>query len=160
MLTFDASAIIHAWDNYPIEHFPPLWDWLAAQIADGQFSIPVVAMDEVKSKTPECFEWLKAKQIPVLPLTNAVLRQASRLKELLEIVEDSYHVRGVGENDLLIVAGAKVADLTLVSEEARQFSLPENKARYKIPAVCDLPAVDVECISFIELIKSSGMVFR
>ena len=88
MFTFDASAIIHAWDNYPIEHFPPLWNWLSEQIADDQFSIPLVA------------------------------------------------------------------------EEGRQFRLPKIKAKCKIPAVCDLPNIGVECINFIELIKNSEAIFH
>lgn len=28
MLAFDASSIIHGWDNYPIEQFPGLWAWM------------------------------------------------------------------------------------------------------------------------------------
>jgi predicted nucleic acid-binding protein len=159
MYTFDASSIIHAWDNYPIEHFPPLWNWLSEQIADGHNSIPLVAMDEVNSKTPECHAWLKAQGITVLPLTNAILQQAARVKILLEIAEDNYHSKGVGENDLFIIATAKFAGLTLVSEEGRQFRLPEVKAKYKIPAVCSLQDVAVECINFIEFIKSSEAVF-
>ncbi len=44
MYTFDASSVIHAWDNYPIEQFPPLWDWFYSQINDEQFSIPEIAI--------------------------------------------------------------------------------------------------------------------
>ena len=32
MQTFDASSMIYAWDNYPIEQFPPLWDWMGVQV--------------------------------------------------------------------------------------------------------------------------------
>lgn len=160
MYSFDASSIIHAWDNYPIEHFPPLWNWLSEQIAAGNFSIPSVAMDEIEGKTPECHIWLKAQGIVVLPLTNAILQQAINIKALLEIAEDDYHSKGVGENDLLIIATAKLAGLTLVSEEGRQFRPPKIKAKYKIPAVCGLPDVAVECINFIEVIKSSAAVFH
>jgi len=32
MSLFDASSIIYAWDNYPPELFPPLWDWLEEEL--------------------------------------------------------------------------------------------------------------------------------
>lgn len=80
MHVFDASSIIHAWDNYPIQHFPPLWQWL--------------------------------------------------------------------------VAGA-----TLVSDEGRQFLLPDVLAKYKVPAVCALKDVNIDCVPFIEVIKGSGAIF-
>jgi hypothetical protein len=73
MYTFDASSIIHAWDNYPIAQFPPMWGWVSEQIVDDTFSIPLVAMEEVEQKTPKCFQWLKDELIPVLPLTALVI---------------------------------------------------------------------------------------
>ncbi len=160
MHVFDASSIIHAWDNYPIENFPPLWDWIAGQIETGEFSIPQVALEEVMHKAPDCGQWLKDAGISVLPLSNASLHQAAEIKHALGIVEDNYHADGVGENDLLIIAAAKINGICLVSDEKRQFTLPKKMARYKIPAVCDLPDVDVECVSFIELIRQSGAIFR
>lgn len=159
MQVFDASSIIHAWDNYPIENFPPLWGWIARNIAAGELSIPQVALDEVKRKSPDCGKWLTDHDITVLPLTNDVLQQAVVIKQVLGIVEDDYHPKGVGENDIFIIATAKVAGTTLISDERRQFRLPDVMAKYKIPAVCGLDEVKVECIQFIELIKASGASF-
>ena len=160
MYTFDASSVLHAWDNYPIENFPPLWGWVAKHVTDNYFNIPQVALEEVLRKSPECGEWLKDADITVLPLTNDVLQEASAIKQLLGITEDNYHPKGVGENDLLIIATAKISDLQLVSEEGLQFRLPSDMPRYKIPAVCDIDEVGVTCIQFIELVKSSGAVFE
>ncbi len=160
MHVFDASSIIHAWDNYPIENFPPMWEWIADKIEADEFSISQVALEEVCNKTPDCGAWLKDQDIRVLPLTNEVLQQASLIKRQLGITEDDYHSEGVGENDLLIIATAKTEGITLISDERRQFTLPGNIKRYKIPAVCDLQGVTVECVSFIELIRSSGAIFR
>jgi hypothetical protein len=94
------------------------------------------------------------------PLTNEVIQLAAHLKDDLEIDADNYHPKGVGENDLLIIATAKLAGVTLVSEEGRQLRLPDKKAKYKIPTVCKLPGADVECITFIELIRLSGAIFH
>lgn len=160
MHVFDASSIIHAWDNYPVENFPPMWEWIAEQIEVGEFAIPQVALEEVLKKSPECGRWLKDHGIAILPLTNEALRIAVEMKHAIGIVEDNYHADGVGENDLLIIATAKSNGTTLVSDEKRQFSLPANTARYKIPAVCNLPSVNVQCKSFIELIRDSGAIFR
>lgn len=159
MQVFDASSIIHAWDNYPIENFPPLWGWIAERIAAGEFSIPRVALDEVNGKSPDCGGWLRDQDITVLPLTNDILQQAVAIKHILGIVEDDYHPKGVGENDIFIIATAKVAGTTLISDERRQFRLPDVMAKCKIPAVCDMDEVSVECIQFVELIKASGAVF-
>lgn len=160
MHVFDASSIIHAWDNYPIENFPPMWDWIAEQIEAGEFAIPRVALEEVLNKAPDCGDWLKDQGVTVLPLTNEVLQLAVEMKHAIGVVEDNYHVDGVGENDLLIIATAKTSGTTLVSDEKVQFDLPKNMARYKIPAVCDLPTVQVQCVSFIGLIRNSGAIFR
>jgi hypothetical protein len=159
MHVFDASSIIYAWDNYPIENFPPLWQWIAEQIEAGEFAIPQVALEEVVKKSPDCGKWLKDEEIAILPLTNDVLQQAIEIKHLLGIVEDEYHPKGVGESDIFIIATAKVSGTILISDEGRQFRLPDVMSKYRIPAVCDLDGVDVDCMSFIDLIKGSGAIF-
>jgi len=160
MSLFDASSIIYAWDNYPPELFPPLWDWLEEELANQSLVIPSVALEEVNKKTPECADWLKRNDITVLPLTSEVLAESIRIKHLLGIEEDQYHPKGVGENDIFIIATASVNGLTLISDEGRQFGKPDILAKYKIPAVCDLPEVGVTCINFLQLIRNSGAVFK
>ena len=160
MPLFDASSIIHAWDNYPPELFPPLWNWLGKEIVNGNLAIPGAALDEVGKKTPECAEWLKGNGITVLPLTSEVLAESLRIKHLLGIEEDQYHTKGVGENDIFIIATASVHGLTLISDEGRQFGKPDILAKYKIPAVCELQDVGVTCINFLQLIRKSGAVFK
>ncbi len=154
MYSFDASSMIHAWDNYPISnpHFESLWQWFAEQIDNSQFGISKIALDEVSHKIPECGEWLKNNHIKVYPLTPRSLLTAQQIKTLLGILEEEY-TKGVGENDLFIISIAKETTTTLVSEEARQNNLPSLKSNYKIPAVCKMPEVGVKCITFIDLLK-------
>ena len=83
-----------------------------------------------------------------------------RIKGLLGIVADDYHSKGVGENDIFIIATALVHRAELVSDEERQNFLPTVAAKKKIPAVCGMKDVAVSCINFIEYIKRSGEVFR
>ena len=154
MYNFDASSMIHAWDNYPPEnpHFDSLWKWFSEQIDNKNFGISATALDEVSHKIPECGEWLTNNNIEVYPLTATSLSTAQRIKILLGIVEEQYN-NGVSENDLLIISIAKENETTLVSDESRQNKLPALKSKYKIPAVCDMPEVNVECVSYLELLK-------
>lgn len=154
MYSFDASSMIHAWDNYPPQnpHFDSLWAWFSEQIANKNFVISEKAFDEVCHKIPECGAWLKSKNVKVYPLTATSLVTAQNIKMLLGIVEEQY-AKGVSEDDLLIISNAKENELILVSEEGRQNILPVQKYNYKIPAVCEMPEVNIDCINFLELLK-------
>ncbi|MBN2529728.1 MAG: DUF4411 family protein [Deltaproteobacteria bacterium] len=160
MHVFDASSIIHAFDNYPLEQFPPLWNWMAEQIATEQLAIPFVAYEEVNAKVPECGKWLREQNVRRLEVTNAIIQDTLRIKGLLGIAGDAYHSKGVGENDILIIATARAWFSVLISDEERQPNVPRLPAKKKIPAVCAMPQVGVECISFIEYLRASGTVFR
>jgi hypothetical protein len=157
--TFDASSILYAWDNYPPEQFPPLWQWIAGKITSGDFSIPSVAFEEVDSRLPDCAQWLTEKNVTRLEMSNDIMLEALRIKKLLGIGDEGYGTKGVGENDLLIIATAKIHELQLISNEGRQALLPKVLANCKIPAVCGMASVDVPCVDFITLIKESDQVF-
>ena len=156
MYSFDASSMIHAWDNYPPEnaHFNSFWNWFADQVQNQQFVISQPALDEVSHKIPECGKWLKDKDkgIKIYHLTPDILKTAKKIKQLLSIVEEKY-TKGVDENDLLIIATAQEIEATLITEEGVQNKLPELKSNYKIPAVCKMKEVDVHCCRFLYLLK-------
>ncbi len=154
MYSFDASSMIHAWDNYPPEnkHFDSLWSWFSSNVQNKEFVISKKAFEEVSHKIPECGEWLKNNDIEILNLTPTSLLIAKNIKESLDIVEEQY-TKGVGENDLFIIAIAQETESTLVSEEGRQSPLPALKSNYKIPAVCSLEEVGVDCCNFLKLLK-------
>lgn len=160
MQVFDASSMIYAWDNYPVRQFPGLWEWMAIQIDRKSLVMPSVAFDEVENKTPDCAAWLRQNNLEQLAITNAILQEAMLIKGLLGIVDDNYHAKGVGENDLLIIATVKAHRAELISDEERQNTLPVLAAKRKIPAVCSMTQVAVHCINFIEFIKRSGVIFR
>lgn len=159
MLVFDASSIVHAWDNYPFEIFPPLWAWLGTEVNSGQVQMSMVAAEEVGHVSPDCSAWLGGSGLHVLPISNAVTQEANRIKQLLAITGDSYHPHGVDENDLFIIATARTCGCSLVSNEASQLLLPQNPARYRIPAVCNLVTVGVPCDPFLEYLRKSGKKF-
>jgi len=160
MQVFDASSMIYAWDNYPIRQFPGLWKWITTQIEENRLAMPGVAFDEVEHKTPECAEWLQKNNLIQLEITNAIVQDAKRIKQLIGVIEDNYHPKGVGENDLFIIATARAHSAELISDEERQPALPKEPTKRKIPAVCSMKEVGVPCFNFIEFIKRSGAIFR
>ncbi len=159
MLVVDASSIIYAWDNYPIQQFPGLWGWMAEQFSDKQLVMSRVAYDEVVNKAPECAAWLRDANTELIDITNTIVQEALKIKRLLGITSDNYHPKGVGENDILIISTAVVNNVGLVSDEGRQQNPPDIPAKRKIPAVCSMDDVGVSCINFIEFIKRSEVVF-
>ncbi len=159
LVTIDASSIIYAWDNYPIEQFPKVWEWLCEEVNNKSLAISKVAFEEVKRKMPECATWMDNCRIEKLDITNEILKFALSIHKLLGIEGDDYHPDGVGENDIIIIATAKLLGAVLISDEKKQPGLPKNKKRYKIPAVCRLSEIDIECISFLEYLKTSKRVF-
>jgi predicted nucleic acid-binding protein len=159
MQVFDASSMIYAWDNYPVRQFPPLWKWIAGQIEQKRLVMPRVAFDEVEKKSPECAEWLRENDLEQLEISNPIVQEAMRIKHLLGIMNDNYHPKGVGENDIFIIATAQAHRAELVSDEGRQAIPPNIPAKRKIPAVCDMHDVDVLCINFIQYIKRSNEIF-
>ena len=152
--------MIYAWDNYPVQQFPGLWEWIAEQVDKENLVMPSVAFDEVLRKTPDCGDWLKVQSIKRLAMSNAILQDAFRIKSLLGIADDKYHVKGVGENDILIIATARAYGGELISDERKQIALTKDSTQRKIPAVCAMTEVNVPCINFIEFIRRTGQVFR
>src|SRR3990172_4958215 len=152
MLVFDASSIMWAWDNYPLPQFPGLWEWIDEQLSSGYICMPETAFEEVNDKMPDCSQWLIEKNLSTIDINNEITQEAMFVKQLIGIVNDNYHPKGVDEKDLFIISTAKVFQAELVSDEARQPNLPQARPKYKIPAVCSLPDVNVVCTSFVELI--------
>jgi len=159
MQVFDASSMILAWDNYPVEQFPPLWRWIASQIEAEVFAMAKVAYTEVEHKYPECAQWLKENDIPCIDATNDILQEAMRIKGLLGIQGDKYHPKGVDEKDIIIIATAIDIGAELISDEGKQPLMPKEAAKLKVPGVCGLNEVSVPCLNFIELIRRSKVVF-
>ncbi|WP_374486538.1 DUF4411 family protein [Zoogloea sp.] len=159
MQVFDASSIIYAWDNYPVQQFPGLWEWMEARINDASIMMSSVALGEVHTNSPDCWQWLRDADLQTHDVSNAILQESLRIKGLIGIEGDRYGA-GVGENDILIIATASVLGKELVTDEEWQPTLPLNPLRYKIPAVCALPGVRVGWIDFLDYIKRSEAVFR
>lgn len=128
-------------------------------IDSGDFCMCQIAMEEVEAKAPDCGIWLRTAKMRQCVITEEVLQEALSIKLSLGIENDNYHPKGVDENDVLIIASAKIEGLELITDESRQLKPPIDSKKYKIPAVCSMEGVSVASSSFLELIKKSGKVF-
>ena len=155
--TFDASSILHAWDEYPIGNFPKLWNWLGREIKRKNIIMLNDALEQSK-KAPDCYKWLKKAGIHSDRVSQSILDFSLQITRKLGIMSGQYSTReGVDEKDILIISHAEYAKRVLVTEEGRQSMLPKKRKDYTIPAVCDLRGIP-SC-RFVQVIKQSGQVF-
>lgn len=149
MLAFDASSIIHAWDNYPEKQFPPLWKWISDNIENGEFVMAQVAFEEVKKKSPDCATFLKGADLKQVKMNNAIAQEAVRIKGRLGIQNEEYHPDGVGENDIYIIATAKSKIWNLCRKKADKPSNPARTAdsRFRVCAGCLTCALSASTLS-------------
>lgn len=156
MYLLDSSSVIHLWDNYPIGNtklFSDFWGWIEERIFSQEYRINKTVLAE-SAKIPECQKWFKEKNIFTYDDKNLqTLNKAIEIKNLLGIEDDNYHSKGVNENDIFIIATAKIHNLSLVTEENRQLTLPDKMVKYKIPAVSK--KINVSCHQIINLIPKS-----
>lgn len=158
MPQLDASSAIWAWDNYPIAQFPPVWNWLSGEIQARRIQISYPALDEVGHIDADCKRWLVEAGIDVKPIDQAIIDQALTIKGLIGVEQDNFHPDGVDENDILIISTARCCLERLISDEL-QPTPPQNTRRYKVPTVCRLQPVSVDCGTFLDFIKSTRVVF-
>jgi hypothetical protein len=158
MQVFDASSSLYAWDNYPIEQFPKLWEWLGNLVKRQQIVFAAAAFNEIGHKSPECSEWLEANYAFKVSVDNAITKAALDIQTKLGILQDNYG-NGVDENDIFVIATAKIKLFGVVSDEAIQSKAPTNIKNSKIPLVCSMNGIQVPCKNFITYLKISGVVF-
>lgn len=102
-LLIDASSLVHAWDNYPIENFPRFWDWIESQFNADSLLISRIAYDEIGHVSPDCHQWLKKIDVDTIEVGNDIVSKALVVRQAVGVVEDNYHPKGVDENDVLII---------------------------------------------------------
>ena len=158
MQVFDTSAIIHAWDNYPPKQFEGLWNWLKQEVLCGRLCLSTEAHQEVRAKLPECGDWLDDCSVKLIAPSTQILGIAYSIKDALGVQGDRYGA-GVGEVDIIIIATAIDSGAELVTNEAKQKTLPQKKLSYKIPAVCSMLRSPVPHMDFLSYIKRSKVKF-
>jgi predicted nucleic acid-binding protein len=160
--------MIDLWVNYPIQnpHFDAIWDWFALRVENEDFVISAVVFKEIEDmilygkvtdRIPEASKFISIlNNFKVYEQTKQELMIALEIKQLLEIEEYNYG-KGVGYNDLCIIANAKAINTILINNEAVQNTKPVEKKSYKIPAVCGMPEVGVTSLNLVELLNNNHL---
>ena len=63
--------------------------------------------------------------------------------------------KGANQNDITLIAYAKVKEKTVVTFEEEQPQKPGKKKNYKIPLICNEQGV--ECIKFVTMLDRLGI---
>ena len=124
------------------------------QIKAGEFLIPEIVKGEAKDK--DVLDWFLGNKLPTIAISDKILNVAQSIKDGLGIENDDYSPKGVNENDVIIIATAKVYGCALVTEEGEQQQLPTMK-NYKMPAVCHKNNIQVG--NFLARLIESGEIF-
>lgn len=147
----DTSSLIAAWqERYPIDHFPKFWDKIDVLISAERMIAPVEVLIEMKKKSDELHNWLKARQWMFRELDDAVQIEAAKVL--------AQFPRLVGERKLrtsadpFVIALTRVEGLTLVTDEKPT----GNMNRPNIPDVCS--SLGMKPMSVLDLIKAEQWV--
>lgn len=149
--SLDSDAAINAWRDYPIDHFPKIWEWIEQMGSNGILGMSEVVFEELKRGGDECFDWFKKrKEDFVHPNDEDVQRELDRL---VNTYNNFGLITGKNEGDPFVVALAIVKDCLVVTNE----SMSNNMNGPKVPDVCR--AEDIQWIKFVDVIRREGVRF-
>ena len=149
--SLDSDAAINAWRDYPIDHFPKIWEWIEQMGSSGIFGMSEVVFKELEKGGDECFDWFKnRKEDFVHPNDDDVQRELDRL---VNTYNNFGLITGKNEGDPFVVALAIVKDCFVVTNE----SMSNNMNGPKVPDVCR--AEGIQWIKFVDVIRREGVRF-
>ncbi len=153
----DSNVLIQAWQKYySPKYCPSYWDLLNQLGNQKQILIPQMVYDEIVRTDDELSEWLKASQIEVKPITNAVttlLRKIYDADPFHKFLVDNKKGRSLA--DPWVIAHAIDENAIVVTKEEKVTALNTNKI--KIPNVCD--NMKVPWMNDFEMISELGVKF-
>ena len=166
----DASALIDSWnETYMPAVFPGLWEQLARHKESLTIIRPIWdEMGDVPPKKTNPSEkqreqndlqcWLIDNGVAdvVVPMSSEWDRASLELEGKYEIAPNT---KGASKNDIRLIAHARAVGGCVVTAESKQPYDPERKLyNYKIPAICIQEKV--ECVKFVQMVKSLGIVLK
>lgn len=161
----DANIFITAWNTaYPINVFPSLWEQIAQYQDDIILIKPI--FDEIDPISSADRKMPRDKKIEKYPLRmwmedNQFMATsvADDVKAMSLNLEKEYETnnnpKGANQNDITMIAYAKLEDKTVVTFESEQPQKTGKKCNYKIPLICDEQGV--ECMSFVKMLGRLGI---
>lgn len=149
--SLDSDAAINAWRDYPIDHFPKIWDWIEKMGSNKVLGMSEVVFKELEKGGDECFYWFKnRKEDFVHPNDEDVQKELDRL---VNTYNNFGLITGKNEGDPFVIALAIVKDCVVVTNE----SMSNNMNGPKVPDVCR--AENIQWIKFVDVIRREGVRF-
>ena len=161
----DANIFITAWyKSYPIDIFSSLWEQISKCRNDIILIKPI--FNEIEPISPSDKKLSKEKKIAKYPLRIWMEENRFDATEINDdtsseslALEKKYEIHsestGAGQNDITLIAYAKIMGKTIVTFESEQPQKPVKKNKYKIPLICQ--EQNVECIDFIKMLQKLGI---
>ncbi len=154
----DANIFIECWNRiYPLAVFPSLWEKIARHQNDIILIKPIydqiVPKDRRNREKDPLSIWLGKNHFIKTSIDNETKKLSLQLEAKYQITDQS---KGVDQEDLTLIAYAKIENKTVVTLEGKQDQKPREKRNYKIPLVCSEEGIP--CVNFIETIKDFGIV--
>ena len=157
----DANLFIASQNiTYPVDIFPSLWEQLATYrnefiliqpIFDEIDPIPPhhrrLSIDEKKEKYPLRM-WMQENEFEATPINDEVNTASLMMEQEYQVSPIS---KGACQNDVTLIAYAKITGKTVVTLESEQKQKPGKKSNYKIPLICQEQGV--EYIDFVTLLR-------
>lgn len=157
----DANLFIAARNiTYPADILPSLWEQLATCRNELILIQPIfneidpiaqhhrnLSRDEKKEKYPLRM-WMQENGFEATPINDEVNAASLMLEQEYQISPIS---KGAGQNDISLIAYAKIMGKTVVTLESEQPNKPGKKSNYKIPLICQ--EQQVEYINFVKLLR-------
>lgn len=149
--SLDSDAAINAWRDYPIDHFPKIWDWIEQMGKDGSLGMSEVVFKELEKGGDECYKWFKDRK------TDFVYPNEDDVQQELDRLVNTYNnfglITGKNEGGPFVVALAIVKNCVVVTNE----SMSNNMNGPKVPDVCR--AEGIQWIKFVDVIRKEGIRF-
>lgn len=157
----DANVLITAWyKSYPRHIFPSLWEQIAKCRSDIILIKPIfneiepILLTDKNLPTDKKREkyalrvWMEENRFESTDINDEIIVVSLALEKEYEISSES---KGAGQNDMMLIAYAKIMRKIVVTFEGEQIQKPGKKSNYKIPLICREQVVN--CINFIKLIE-------
>lgn len=158
---YDSSSLIDIWEYYlpSTGLFPEFWKWLLDSLRSGEAVVPVAAFEELEAGAEDFAKFLLAKGVEPVKEDSRVKDASKAIQNALGTGPKGFPHPGVGEADIIIMATAKALQAALVSEEL-QDTPPKRIARYKMPSVCGMEEVGVECTNIKGFLAAYAAILR
>ena len=151
--SIDTSAIVQAWRaHYPPEVFPAVWERLEDLIASGALRASEEVLYELERKDDEVLAWVGDHEELIIDIDQEIQLAVQAILEQHRRLLDTRKSRSGA--DPFVIALAQIHRAAVVTYERPTNSL----TRPKIPDVCR--ALGIRCITFLELLREQGWVFR